>query len=466
MSRQRHLVLGSLRELGTVGLVAALCGGYAAVLIMCSSILATAAQSRGGSGAALLLAAVSVVFVLIALYVAAIVISNAVDTVIAGRLRQIALLRLLGARARSLRRSVMRGTLSVGLLGSAVGVVVGVGAAHVFRLVMVARGTLPDLAYPWVSVWLVPTVLLVAATAGVAGWLGSRSVLRVTPAQAMSGSAVALASAPRTSRRRAAISILLVAAGALMLAAGAYLGEDASAGGFLFAFLGAATSGAGLLVGARLVIPGAVAVLSRPLGDDPSARVARRNAVKDPLRTTRSTMGLVIGVTLVTTIASGMQALTQSVRSWQDMTAAQQAEAEQILTVATAILIAIVVISSIIAAVGFVSTMSLTVIQRRREIGLLRALGFTRAQVRRMITQESAAMSGAAVALGLGLGLLYGSLGAESLVGALTDGFVWGVPWPLLLAVAAAGVVLVLVAARPPARRALQTTPIEALRME
>ena len=119
----------------------------------------------------------------------------------------------------------------------------------------------------------------------------------------------------------------------------------------------------------------------------------------------------------------------------------------------------------LISAVGFVSTMSLTVIQRHREIGLLRTLGLTRRQVRRMITLEAAALSGTAVVFGLALGVVFGSFGAQSLVGSMTDGFVWGLPWSILGAIAAAGLALVLVSARPPARRAIRISPIEALRV-
>ena len=99
-------------------------------------------------------------------------------------------------------------------------------------------------------------------------------------------------------------------------------------------------------------------------------------------------------------------------------------------------MICIVVVSSAIAAVGFVSTMSLGVIQRTREIGLLRALGFTAGQVRTMITKESVALSATAVTFGMALGLTYGALGARSLVGFQNDGFVWGVPGAVLAAIA------------------------------
>lgn len=464
MSTPRHLVLGTPRELGTVALVSALCGAYAAVLIMTSVVLSAAADSSGGALGAML-GVVATVFIGIAVYVAAIVIVNAVDTVLAGRLVQIALLRLLGARARSLRSAVVRGTVLAGLAGAVVGVLVGTVATDVFRAVLVARGTLPDGDYPLVSTLLLLPLVTLLPSCALAGWVGSRRILRVSPAAALSDAAVTAPLTRRTSVLRAVLAVLMVGGGALLLVLAMLLGEGGTVAGFLVAFVGSVTAGTGLLVGARFVIPGLVRAAGRLLGGGPVARVAGRNAVLDPLRTTRSTMGLVVGVTLVTTFASGLRALQASVDSWEGLTPDQVAQTHQVLTTTTAIMVAIVVISSVISAVGFVSTMSLTVIQRRREIGLLRTLGLTRTQVRRMITLEAAALSGTAVVLGMALGLVFGSAGAQSLVGSQTDGFVWGLPWSVLAVIALAGVLLVLASARPPARRAIRVSPVEALRV-
>ncbi|MFW5474444.1 FtsX-like permease family protein [Knoellia sp. CPCC 206450] len=461
---RRNLVLGSLRELGTVGLVAALCGAYAATLMTTSSVLSTVSGQSGGS-VGLLLGIVAGVFILIALYVGAIVIVGAVDTVVAGRLRHIALLRLLGARGRELRSSLMRGTAVVGALGATAGLAVGTSLTHAVRLVLVARGTLPEADYPWATWQLGGALVAISASATVAGWLGSRGVLRVSPAAALAGTAAHTAAPRSASVWRAVIAGTGITGGLLVLALGAALGESNPAAGFVLAFLGAAGSGTGFLVGARFVIPGVVGALSRMLGSDPASVVARRNAVLDPLRTTRSTMGLVIGVALVTTFTSGMSALRDSVASW-DVDAAQRAQADQVYAVTSTVLVCIIVISSVIAAVGFVSTMSLSVIQRHREIGLLRSLGFTRRQVRTMITKESVALSASAVFFGAVLGLVYGSAGAQALVGAPTEGLVWGMPFGAPLAIAAAGVVLVLAASQGPARRAVAVAPVEALRID
>jgi putative ABC transport system permease protein len=185
--------------------------------------------------------------------------------------------------------------------------------------------------------------------------------------------------------------------------------------------------------------------------------------VREPGRTTRSTMGLVIGVTLVTTFAAGFAALRAAAQSW-NLTSTQAVQTDEILRSVSVIMLCVVVVSSAIAAVGFVSTMSLSVIQRTREIGLLRALGFTARQVRTMIIKESVALSATAVTFGMALGLAYGALGAQSLVGFQTNGFVWGIPVAVLMGIAVAGVFLVLAASWVPSSRAVAVAPVEALR--
>ena len=460
------LVLGSRREVGTVGLVAAMCGFYASVLLIGSNVLTVDAAHAGGESAVgVLFGSVAAVFILIAIYVAAIVITNGVDTVIAGRLRQIAVLRLLGADARSVRAAVVRGTTVVAAGGAVVGTLVGTLAGDVARSVLVARGALHEGDYTWFPLMSVPTALVITLAAAVAGRVGSRRVLRATPAQALLGATVPPPDTHRAGVWRRVVTSGLIGSGALVLAAAAALGEDGSAAGFLAAALGAMLSGTGILVGARLVVPALVALTSRLLGSDPPSLVAARNAVREPGRTTRSTMGLVIGVTLVTTFAAGFAALRASTYSW-GQSPAEAAQTDEILRNISTVMVCVVVVSSAIAAVGFVSTMSLSVIQRTREIGLLRALGFTARQVRVMITKESVALSATAVTFGIGLGLVYGALGAQSLIGFHTKGFVWGVPGALLVGIAAAGVVLVLAASWVPSSRAVAVAPVEALRAD
>jgi putative ABC transport system permease protein len=286
-----RLVLGSWRELATVSIVAGLAGAYAAILILIS---ATASRlSDEGVAIGVLLGSVATVFIMIALYVSAIVMTNSVATVLAGRQGPLALLRLLGANARDLRRQIVRQSGLVALGGATSGTVVGMVAVFVTRVVLEARGTIPHSSYPLVSPWLLVSASAIVVVTLVATVVGSRTVLTVRPADALRGPQSTQTAVRRLTRRRVVVALLLVAAGTLLLVAAATLGGAGA--GFLVAFFGGATCSTGILVGARLFLPASVSVVARLLGRDPATVIAGRNAVNDPDRTTRSTIGLAIG---------------------------------------------------------------------------------------------------------------------------------------------------------------------------
>jgi putative ABC transport system permease protein len=125
--------------------------------------------------------------------------------------------------------------------------------------------------------------------------------------------------------------------------------------------------------------------------------------------------------------------------------------------------------SALIAAVGMVNNLSLSVLQRTRELGLLRALGFTAVQVRRMILAESAQLVTASVLVGLVLGIFYGWAGAQSLLGSINGnpGIVLpSIPLALLGIVVLGAIVLTIAASVTPSRRATRVTPVAALAVE
>ncbi len=165
-----------------------------------------------------------------------------------------------------------------------------------------------------------------------------------------------------------------------------------------------------------------------------------------------------------------------TVESFQAMIrTAQEAQPEiyqgtdQMLAVTVVIFSVLMGFSALIAAVGMVNNLSLSVLQRTRELGLLRALGFTAQQVRRMILAESAQLTAAAVLVGLVLGTFYGWAGAQSLLGSINGvpGIVLPtVPLALLGIVALGAVILTIASSVTPSRRATRVTPVAALAVE
>ena len=141
----------------------------------------------------------------------------------------------------------------------------------------------------------------------------------------------------------------------------------------------------------------------------------------------------------------------------------------QILTVMAIIFSVISGFSALLAAIGLVNNLSLSVLQRIRELGLLRALGFTGRQIRTMIVAESAQLTIAAVLVGLALGTFYGWAGAQALLGAAPGApgiVVPAFPPILLVLIVVSAALLTGLASVTPARRATRVTPVDALAME
>ena len=89
----------------------------------------------------------------------------------------------------------------------------------------------------------------------------------------------------------------------------------------------------------------------------------------------------------------------------------QQAQVDQFLTV----LIAILALSEIIAILGIVNTLALSVFERTRELGLLRVVGMSRRQMRRMVRWESVVIAVLGGLVGIAVGVLWGWAFARAL---------------------------------------------------
>jgi putative ABC transport system permease protein len=146
-----------------------------------------------------------------------------------------------------------------------------------------------------------------------------------------------------------------------------------------------------------------------------------------------------------------------TLKDQSEFAAEQKGFVDQLLLIINALL----ALSVIIAVLGIVNTLALSVIERTREIGLLRAIGMDRRQLRQMVRLESVAISVYGAVMGLALGAVFGL----SLVGALaTQGISQQVvPAGRMLLFLAVGAVIGVLAAVWPARRAARLEVLEAI---
>ncbi|BAU96882.1 ABC transporter permease [Corynebacterium suranareeae] len=126
------------------------------------------------------------------------------------------------------------------------------------------------------------------------------------------------------------------------------------------------------------------------------------------------------------------------------------------------ILYALLALSVIVAVIGIINTLALNVIERRQEIGMLRAVGVKRGQIRTMITLESVqiAIYGAVIGIAIGLGLGWAFVTVMS--GEGLDAPV-SVPWDQVLLMLVGSAVVGVVAALWPAVKASRTPPLDAI---
>jgi putative ABC transport system permease protein len=460
-----------LREHAASILVAALSSTFGVALLLVTDDLATYLSStNAGNHAAVqaVLRFVAFVFISIALYTAAVVTSNTFATIIAGRTRTIALLRLIGATARSQRRAVAKEGLIVGLLGSIIGLAVGVVVNALVLSISIATGFLPALRFTYFSLVELLPALAVVLTTWLASWVGSRRVLVVSPIQATGAAEERPAAVVAGRRARNVWAAVLFVFGDGLLFLGVWVGQSKPTG-LLISVVGGMLSFTGVVLGADVVMPPALRIVGRIFGHGAPARLAAQNAVRYPERSSRTTIGIVIGVTLVTMFSVAVQTVLVIADAIRRSDPESYQDTGQILTVLAVIFSVISGFSALLAAIGMVNNLSLSVLQRIRELGLLRALGFTAKQIRTMIVAESAQLTITAVLLGLLLGTFYGWAGAEAMLSAArgAPGIIWPAFPPALIAIIVIGAALLTwLASVTPTRRATRVTPVDALAVE
>ena len=320
-------------------------------------------------------------------------------------------------------------------------------------------------ALPAATTALVPRVSGVAAAVPVAG---AQLRVRVAGGQPVTGTVSAVRGDPSGVIREDAAAGL--SDGTLLLGGDAY--GDIPADGSRVTVTGPAGSrvltvhtAASLPVAAlvtdttlRAVAGGSAAVTAvwaRTAALDPGGDIDRVDDTVNAVRTAvgnqpQSTVGGGAG-TDVLSVSGGAEVAASLVR---------------VLTALVRVLSALLALALVIALVGIANTLSLSVLERRRETGLLRALGLGRGALRASIVWEAVTLAVVAVVVGVLLGTAYGWLGARAVFSGGTSGEIttrFALPLGqlgLLVAVAVAAGVL---ASLLPARRAASTSPAQVL---
>ncbi|MGH3452404.1 MAG: ABC transporter permease, partial [Haloechinothrix sp.] len=159
---------------------------------------------------------------------------------------------------------------------------------------------------------------------------------------------------------------------------------------------------------------------------------------------------------LVAATADFPDAKVQTREAWITQ---QDEDFNQFLTM----LYVLLALSVIVSIFGMINTLVLSVFERTRELGMLRAVGMTRRQVRRMVRHESVITALIGAALGLPLGIFLAALVTR----ALSEFDIrFSVPFNQLVIFAVIAVIVGLLAAIMPARRAARLNVLRALQYE
>ena len=198
-----------------------------------------------------------------------------------------------------------------------------------------------------------------------------------------------------------------------------------------------------------------------------------RRTVIVPLRAAQNLLGLPGGATSLDLTVKDVwsaqelagdlrQQFPYKIESWQESNA-QLVSALNAQSVSTALIRGVVLV---VVVLGIASVLVVSVVQKRREIGILRAMGATRGQILRLFLVQGAVVGALGSALGIALAVLMIWLFTKFVRG--SDGlplFVIGLPLATAVQVALIATVCGVLAAVAPARRAAALDPAQAIRM-
>lgn len=238
-------------------------------------------------------------FAIVALFVSIFIIANTFNIVMSQRVRELGLLRAIGATPSQVRRAVFGEALLVGVIASVIGLFVGLGLANgVEAFLSVVGAELPEF-----SKSLSVTTVAIGMGVGIvvtllSAWVPARKAGLIPPITAINGHD---GLDTKVGGRSIALGAIFAIGGALLTGVALFGGIDGA--GLLFSLLGA---GAALLfIGVTLLSPLVAAPIARTIGA-PVRLLFRRpgllateNAARNPKRTATTAAALMIGLSLV-----------------------------------------------------------------------------------------------------------------------------------------------------------------------
>ncbi|WP_019877236.1 ABC transporter permease [Sporichthya polymorpha] len=250
------------------------------------------------------------IFAFIAVFVGSFIILNTFTMLVAQRTRELALLRALGASRRQVTQSVMTEAAVVGVVGSTLGLLSGLGIASLLRWLFEKIGIELGSQGLVIQASTVLTAYVVGiAVTMIAAYFPARRAAKVPPVAAMSDH---VAMPERSLRVRALIGVILFSIGVLVLGLGlAGVGDQPAALVGVGAF--------GVLVGVTVISPILSMPFVRALGAPyprlwgTIGRMSVANALRNPRRTAATASALMIGLALIGTFGVMAASINASV---------------------------------------------------------------------------------------------------------------------------------------------------------
>src|SRR3954453_10583076 len=254
----------------------------------------------------------------ISLFVGAFIIFNTFSITVTQRMREFALLRTLGASRGQVMRSVITEGLTIGVLGSGAGLLLGVAVAGGLRAVFrVIGGALPSNGNVIASRTIIVSLVVGTVVTVLSSLAPALRATRVPPVEALREGAAPTTRGP--SRKVTFAGLALGVIGVALMVAGLFASLSSNAalsfvgGGALATFLGVA------FVSPYLVRPLA-SLVGRPFERTRgiTGRLARENTVRQPGRTAVTAAALMVGVALVTFVSIFAAGVTASIAKAAD----------------------------------------------------------------------------------------------------------------------------------------------------